>query len=143
MGNPVTTCHPDALLALGEQDGFVFEVVGNGLGYRCGYLRVLPGHPWYGKDCDAIDATVHGSLTYAEYDTLLPAYWIGFDCAHYLDAPDPALPGYSKAWDIGGGQVRSTEYVIAECRALARQAAVAGCAVARCDGYTLQVRNEF
>lgn len=83
-----------------EQDtfrGYEYAIVRNEMGYRCGYIKVNPGHPWHGKDYSDIDAYVHGGLTFAEAD--MPCdkegedngYWIGFDCGHYYDAPDPEL----------------------------------------------------
>jgi hypothetical protein len=101
-------------------------------------VRVPPGHPWHGKGYDEIDAEVHGGLTFAEPDEHCgkggpdDAWWVGFDCAHHMDAPDPKLPGYERSSRDGMGMlgsygtVRSTEYVISECRRLAEQAAV-GC----------------
>lgn len=131
MCNPITTKHPDALLAKGEHLGFEWEVTNNGIGYRCGYVRVPLGHPWHGKDYDDIDVEVHGGLTFAEMDADCHkggednAYWVGFDCAHYMDAPDPTLDPYrsrgSEPWDMG--EIRSTEYVADECRSLCEQAA--------------------
>ena len=140
MCNPVTTANPDALLDKGVHEGFEWEVTSNRTGYRCGYVRVPPGHPWHGKDYDSIDAEVHGGLTFAEPDTDCgkgaddDAWWVGFDCAHCMDAPDPDLPGYRKEWDHGGrldpgvfptATIKTTAYVAAECRELAAQAAMA------------------
>lgn len=121
-------------LAKGEHAGLEFEVVHNDIGYRCGYVRVLPGHPWFGKGYDEIDADVHGGLTYAEYGTACPTHgkkaewWVGFDCAHAGDAPDPALLSASsyRPYGLLGDTIKDTDYVIAECRSLAEQA-VAAC----------------
>lgn len=133
MCNPITTLHPEVLLAKGIAYGYEWEVVSNRMGYRCGYVRVPPGHPWHGKDYDAVDPypEVHGGLTFAEPDTDCGkggadnAWWVGFDCAHLGDAPDPDLPGSEVMLRHGidlGGTVKSTEYVSEECRNLARQA---------------------
>jgi hypothetical protein len=144
MCNPITTKYPDALLAKGEHLGFEWEVTNNGIGYRCGYVRVPLGHPWHGKDYNDIDVEVHGGLTFAEMDADCHkggednAYWVGFDCGHYGDGRD-----YSLTWGRYGdgeaakaterafeqqfkgcvGTVRSTEYVADECRSLCEQAA--------------------
>jgi len=134
MCNPVTTAHPGLLLASGEQDGFEWEVTANRIGYRCGYVRIPPGHPWHGKGYDDVDPCpdVHGGLTFAEPDTDCGtggednAWWLGFDCAHCGDAPDPSLPGYHERMSFPGDVIRSTEYVAAECRNLIRQAVAAG-----------------
>lgn len=133
MCNPITTKFPDALLAKGEESGFEWEVTHNRGGYRCGYVRVPAGHPWHGRDYDGIGPypDVHGGLTFAEADTDCGkggednAWWLGFDCAHAGDAPDPGLPGYYAAMAERYGIVRTTEYVAEECRSLARQAAAA------------------
>lgn len=145
MCNPVTTARPDSLLAKGEHAGFQWEVTSNGIGYRCGYVRVPAGHPWHGKDYGdegMYDIEVHGGLTFAEPDTDCGkggednAWWFGFDCAHYNDAKDPRLmTGEHLAHEIamerrfpvtGVGVIRTTEYVAAECRRLAEQVAAAG-----------------
>jgi hypothetical protein len=132
MCNPVTTLNPGLLLAKGVHEGFEWEVTANRIGYRCGYVRVPAGHPWHGRDYDDIGADVHGGLTFAQPDTDCGtggednAWWVGFDCAHYMDAPDPALPGYdARIAGILGGTIRTTSYVAAECRRLAGQAAAA------------------
>lgn len=129
MCNPVTTARPDALLAKGVHEGFEWEVTDNGIGYRCGYVRVPPGHPWHGKGYDEVGASVHGGLTFAEPDAHCgkggpgSAWWLGFDCAHFSDAPDPGLSGYWVAPDVPQhGTVRTTEYVTDECLRLINQA---------------------
>jgi hypothetical protein len=128
VGNPVTTRYPGLLLASGTEAGLNWEVAANGLGYRCGYVMVPAGHPWWRLDYDDIDNPyphVHGGLTFAGQDTSLYGTWFGFDCAHYGDAPDPSLPGYLALMDFGDSVIRSTQYVASECRSLARQAAAA------------------
>jgi hypothetical protein len=136
MCNPITTQHPEVLLAKGEAYGFQWEVTSNRMGYRCGYVRVPPGHPWHGKDYSDVGTAdggyieVHGGLTFAAPDTDCGkggadnAWWVGFDCAHYGDAPDPDLPGSETMLKFGldHGTVKTTEYVSEECRNLARQA---------------------
>jgi hypothetical protein len=128
MCNPVSTAHPELLLAKGVHEGFEWEVTNNRMAYRCGYVRVPAGHPWHGKDYDGVDADVHGGLTFAEADVNCgkggedDAWWLGFDCGHCGDAPDPSLAGYSASMEFGGDTIKTTEYVIAECRRLAAQA---------------------
>lgn len=134
MCNPVTTEFPDRLLAKGIHLGYEWEVTSNRLGYRCGYVRIPAGHPWHGLDYDDVGAEVHGGLTFAEPDTDCGkggednAWWLGFDCAHYCDAPDPDLPGYDPRvdWNALGSTIKTTAYVAAECRRLAEQAAEVG-----------------
>jgi hypothetical protein len=138
MCNPVTTRWPESLLEKGVHEGYEWEVTNNGIGYRCGYVRVPVGHPWHGKDYDSVEPypDVHGGLTFAEADADCgkggedSAWWVGFDCAHAGDAQDPSLPGRDGKplypmpvhdWDT----LKTTEYVAAQCRALAEQAEAA------------------
>ncbi len=110
------------LLEVGEHFTYHWAIGHNSLGFRTGYVRIPLGHPWYGLEYDAIPAEVHGGLTYADKHD---GWWIGFDCGHSGDAPDPKLPGFF----IGGGMqgvVRTQDYVIMECRRLCEQAAIAG-----------------
>lgn len=88
----------DARLESGETRGFEYEIVHNEMAYRCGYIKVLPGHPWFGVHYDSIEADVHGGLTYSDYGVACAGehdekaeWWVGFDCAHGGDAPDPTL----------------------------------------------------
>ncbi len=106
------------------------------LGHRCGYVGVPKSHLLHGADYDeqsVSEIEVHGGLTYAngrdfpvESDGL---WWFGFDCAHYGDAPDPAIAAnvtshYMLAMS-SDGEIRTLEYVTAECESLARQLASA------------------
>jgi hypothetical protein len=124
-------------LAKGEHLGFEWEVVQNGAGYRCGYVRVLPSHPWFERHYDDIAADVHGGLTFSNHGKACPTHgreaewWVGFDCAHAFDAPDPSLK-WSRDGAQGplrmrdyGGEIRTQEYVEAECRSLCEQASQA------------------
>lgn len=65
---------------------------GISVGWGNGYVGVPNGHPWFGKDYDAINAEVHGGLTYASdcVPTQKPdgRWWVGFDTAHCGDTPD-------------------------------------------------------
>lgn len=113
------------LLAEGIHLGFNWRVLHNDMGFRCGYIKIPETHPWYQKGYDDIDASVHGGLTYSEMED--DGHWIGFDCAHCDDAPDPNLPALnnlaSEIWTEG--TVRSQEYVEAECKSLCEQACAA------------------
>ena len=134
MCNPVTTAFPHRLLAKGTHLGFEWEVTGNGIGFRCGYVRIPATHPWHGlgysdvRTAEGSDPDVHGGLTFSEPDADCgkgedSAWWLGFDCAHCMDAPDPELPGYDAQLMRAGGTIRTTGYVAAECVRLAEQAA--------------------
>lgn len=122
--------NPAAVLAEGEHAGFQWAVTHNGIGFRCGYVRVPAGHPWHGQDYSDVPADAHGGLTFAQADVPCDApgpddaWWLGFDCAHAGDAADPALPAaYLREWDYG--IVRTQEYVESWCHRLCEQAAAA------------------
>lgn len=128
---------PDLVLETGEHLGYEYAVTHNGKGYRCGYVRVPAGHPFYGLNRHALDVEIHGSVTFAEADVPCEkegddtSWWIGFDCAHALDAPDPELLAPQLSDGIPpcplwyGEEVRSADYVRSECYSLCRQAAAA------------------
>lgn len=124
----------------GSLEGFEYEIVHNLSGYRCGYLRVTLGHPWFGKDYNDIDVDVHGGLTFSERGKACTTHdgkdewWVGFDCAHAFDAPDlelmsPDRAEYYKRNPIfhrtAEEHVRSTAYVKVELQKLVQQASVA------------------
>ncbi len=118
---------PDHVLNRGEHDDYEWIVTHNGIGFRCGYVRVPKGHPWYGKYADTIGAEMHGGGTFAEADVPCAnggaddGWWIGFDCAHAHDAQDPALPAAVRI-NLPGQTVRTQEYVESQCRSLCEQA---------------------
>ncbi len=69
---------------------------------------------------------VHGSLTFAGPRHAQTDWWLGFDCAHAGDAPDPELMSpelYGLRFRDPGDLIRSREYVSAECERLAKQVA--------------------
>lgn len=59
--------------------------------HRCGYVGLPALHALSGKDYSHIEVDVHGGLTFAgkldkARDTRVSDRWfLGFDCAHYLD----------------------------------------------------------
>lgn len=77
------------------------------MGNWCGYVGVLPDHPWHGRERAELDefVTVHGRLTFAgpsdrasprgqdsiwlqmgrHVPGLPELWWFGFDCAHAWD----------------------------------------------------------
>lgn len=131
---------PDHVLAEGTHAGYEWIVTHSGMGFRCGYVRVPNGHPWHGRSYqqlydDGTQPNVHGGLTFSEPDVECHhggednAHWFGFDCNHSSDAIDPSLPdedGMATLFKrMGGGTVRTQEYVEAECRSLCEQAAEA------------------
>ena len=86
---------PKDVLGQGKHAGHEWMIVHNWMGYRCGYVRVDKGHAWFGKDYDDVPAEIHGGLTFAEPDQPCgkggadDGWWVGFDCAHGGDNPDP------------------------------------------------------
>lgn len=120
---------PERILEKGTAEGYEWVVSHNTMGYRCGYVKVVEGHPWYGGGYD-IDADVHGGVTFTEHDVPCgkgedSGYWVGFDCAHYLDAPDPELTEAPIPSVLQHGQIRTQEYVRNECISLCNSAALA------------------
>jgi hypothetical protein len=131
-------------------------------GALCGYVGLPPGHPCHGAGYDDVACAesencrpdVHGGLTFAgacaEGDDESvgichvpgegrPAevWWLGFDCAHYMDI-GPASLSRSRARgyeDIAepGARYRTVGYVRRETERLASQLATAT-AVVRDDG---------
>lgn len=90
---------PHDVLETGEHLGFKYHITNNGSGYRCGYVRVPEGHPWFGKGGMDLNCQVHGGITFGKQDIKCSEadgkdWWVGFDCAHAGDLPDPNLPGY-------------------------------------------------
>jgi hypothetical protein len=58
-------------------------------GHHCGYVRVPPGHPLYGKDRYSPEVRavpVHGGVTYSQDNLGVPGeeneWWFGFDTIH-------------------------------------------------------------
>jgi len=96
------------------------------LGTWCGYVGVGPGHPWHGMAFEDVPADVHGGLTWAcDYCSGMapgPVWWLGFDCAHWLDLC-PLVVGYrSSEWaHLTGAVYRDQAYVTEQVTGLARQ----------------------
>lgn len=121
------------------------------MGALCGYVGVTEGHPAFGLDYEAVHGLfpspegwsaldVHGGLTYADLcqegddpatgicHVPLPGrphkvWWLGFDCAHYMDyAPAYEARKRAKGYaTIGDPQYRDIAYVEREVASLARQ----------------------
>ena len=140
---------PDKIQWPDEDTGLPCLIVRNkGGGNLCGYVGVGTDHPLYGMDYSDVEENhagygiVHGGLTFSgpcrvdshesrgichvpdpgETDDV---WWLGFDCAHYLDIRPAAKLVYAKiGMDPGpedvGAEYRTVEYVQNECRDLAR-----------------------
>lgn len=122
---PTLVSGPSRILSEGTHRGFPWVVVHNDMGYRCGYIKVPIGHPWETNYPHEVE--VHGGVTYKEFDTNQDGLWIGFDCAHAGDAPDPILPNKDsvKLFQFPGDTIKDTSYVRHECRQLCEQAYLA------------------
>jgi len=69
-------------------------VIGLSGGWRCGYVGIDKGHPWYCVDYNEIDVNVHGGLTYGGTSPIgddSQRYYLGFDCTHLGDGFDMKL----------------------------------------------------
>ena len=135
---PIKVNRPELVISEGEYLGFEWVTVRNTMGFRCGYVKVDKGHPWYGLRYDDVDADVHGGITFAEEDVPCgkgedDGYWVGFDCGHICDKPDPLLMDEANLFmqdrfnKMGlnmyqSGVIRTQEYVENECKRLAVQA---------------------
>lgn len=131
---------PDKIQFVDEATGLPCLIKRNHAGALCGYVGVTEGHPAYEKHYDEVDYRVHGGLTYSDFCTdgdeahsicHVPdvgepdkVWWLGFDCAHYMDvmpasAALTAKLGYRSA--LLDGTYRTVEYVTGEIAALAQQ----------------------
>jgi hypothetical protein len=96
-------------------------------GHLCGYVVIPEGHPWHGVENEgAVDAEVHGGVTWAGPLDKGGPWLVGFDCAHAYDmrpgdvvfrrkANLPPLSEYETYRDLA--------FVRAEVESLAKQAA--------------------
>lgn len=117
------------------------------LGHRCGYVGLPKGCLFVGDEPEDIPVDCHGGITYAKerlhddgedyIEDPNVAWWIGFDCAHYGDAPDYGLVGEYFGDDEEvlkstalmmmfnrkpeGSEIRSLEYCVQECENMVNQ----------------------
>jgi len=113
------------------------------MGHRCGYVGIDEKHPLYNNEFDEGD--VHGGVTFSgfqhwgkkEFDSIENdgIWWIGFDCAHYMDAKDFSIMNdenkkFYKKYPFSLGEslgldcaIRTLDYVVFECEKLAEQLA--------------------
>jgi hypothetical protein len=127
---------PEPILDQGEHHGYRWMVLSNTYGCRCGYVLIPVGHPWHGREKDDINAAVHGGVTWSSELAGFEGYWVGFDCGHAWDSPDPALPAdlgfepfrkiFAEGAEMIGGAVRTAAYVRTRCEYLCERAAVVG-----------------
>lgn len=139
---------PDKIAWTDPDTGLPCMMVRGPLGSWCGYVAVEPGHPWHGRDFDAVgvDVQPHGGLTYAkscreelpvqravrhvpEPGRPADVWWFGFDCAHLGDlvpAMPPPLRLRSERFPEYRQIYKTAGYVRDEVTSLARQLAAAG-----------------
>ncbi len=60
--------------------------------HRCGYVKINDDHICYGEEMGMFNVDVNGGVTYARNHLLddETGWWVGFDCMHAWDAPDPS-----------------------------------------------------
>ena len=102
-------------------------------GGLCGYVGVPESSMFFGKDYDEVDVSVHGGLTFAdscsgsgedgrgichpkEGAANEKVWWLGFDCAHYLDT----CPAYDSVF-FHEGTYKDFDFVKREVEMLAKQ----------------------
>lgn len=121
-------------------------------GNWCGYVGVAEGHPAFEQHYDAVRRDndedsyidVHGGLTFSDFCRGVPGenichlpeagepervWWLGFDCAHYMDHRPSEKSMWLKlghpefAHDDPQASYRTLAYVQSECEKLAAQLA--------------------
>lgn len=107
----------------------VLRAINSGF-HLCGYVGLSPGHPWHGHD-RALESwwsvPSHGGITYTrashpETGEPTTEWWVGFDCAHWLDyLPLYALLRSGEPLEQFG-TYRTAPYVARVVRELARAA---------------------
>ena len=131
-------------------NGLTCYVILSNAGFRCGYVEAPPtlvNFPYYESNIHLEDITpftyiltpiqlainnidVHGGVTFSGNLEFSSAYLFGFDCKHYLDAPDlAALEANKDKFDTidttntynKDRTVRTLDFVISECISLANQ----------------------
>jgi len=93
---------PDKMQYTEGVTGFPCLIVRGPSGALCGYVGVTKGHKYFNVDYNNVPVDVHGGLTYSnkcqshddeahgvchivETGEDEDVWWLGFDCAHYLD----------------------------------------------------------
>lgn len=118
----------------GVEDGVPWATCINARwGVMNGYAMVPTQHPLHGNgDFWYWHAEVHGGVTYTQ-DGPEGSWWVGFDCNHLFDAPNPSwlserIKAYNEKYpslylNSPGKVFRTPEYARTEAMALARQLA--------------------
>ena len=101
-------------------------------GSLCGYVGVSEGHPWFGKDYSEVEADAHGGLTFADFcqegdeaHTIchIPGpgepdrvWWLGFDCAHYMDLSPGMIAELGEFGDVEVAPFHEVQFVLPSFR---------------------------
>ena len=110
--------------------GYQCYVVFLPTGWRCGYVGIPETKK---KNIDYDYLSCHGGITYNESTCPIPGvsapdfWWIGFDCAHYMDGTD--LNSYLKHYKIlepghflpMQGEIRRVDFVENELKFIVDQ----------------------
>lgn len=130
------TGNPEAILKQETHYGLTCLVLAQPMGHRCGYVEIPLGHELYNSNCfdehfPSLD--VHGGVTYSGTIRIIgkDIYTLGFDAAHAGDKGDPSIMDekhfrhYSETKYVFSdyGEIKSTEYMMKECKGLAKQIA--------------------
>lgn len=131
---------PDKKQWLDPKTGYPCLIVRGPMGALCGYVGVGKDHPCFEKECDEVNVSVHGGLTFADRCQESGAichivergeddkvWWLGFDCLHLGDL-SPGMeyirqrPEYEQFRHMGErDSYKDIGYVTNECRSLALQ----------------------
>lgn len=129
---------PDKAQWTDSATGFPCLLVRNWSGALCGYVGVDKYHACYGIDYNDVDAEVHGGLTFAGFykDKIYheveegedaKVWWLGFDCAHWMDFMPALRAKERKMWPgtlfPENSTYKDLQYVIMETTNLAKQLA--------------------
>lgn len=143
---------PDKVQWRDPETGIACLAVRGRMGSWCGYAGVEEDHPAFEKGYNEVNVDVHGGLTYANHCMEGPeetvvchipepgkpdhVWWLGFDCAHFMDLV-PHMEAYRRktyeetgdpiwAADEHVGSYKPLSYVRKEVTDLARQLAEMG-----------------
>ena len=99
------------------------------MGNLCGYVGIPLNSKLIKLDCNDIEVNIHGGLTYTGrcggdicHEAEEEVYWLGFDCAHYLDITPGmnSIPSFNYPFDKNL-TYKDFNYVKSEVESLAKQ----------------------
>ena len=160
MGQEGDMRRDDRVLRSGKRFGFEWIVRNNGMGFRCGYIRIPDWHHWYGKvKFEGVD--VHGGITYAGagHNERDDEFWIGFHCGNAYDGVDLSLAFDSEQFrDLqsmlgirgrAGWKIKDDDYVQKECEGVCGHMAEAALAEiikgegSEAEAFAAAIRNNW